>query len=172
MRTILLLFTTLLFATAQTSAAGEGDPDDRLAAKWRMLDTNGDGAVALAELHPLQAGAMRGHDADGDGQISLAEYAAYDLDPGNAAALPIPDDVTLLADLPYAATDDPRQRLDIFLPERPPGSEPVREREHARDESIGYTQVRFQQENCLWLDDWRDVVSIHGGSAPERISYQ
>lgn len=125
MRTILLLFTTLLFATAQTSAAGEGDPDDRLAAKWRMLDTNGDGAIALAELHPLQAGAMRGHDADGDGQISLAEYAAYDLDPGNAAALPIPDSVTFLADLPYAATDDPRQRLDIFLPQRPAGSEPL-----------------------------------------------
>ncbi len=125
MRYVFFLLTTLFGVNALTVAAGAEDSAARLAPKWQSLDADGDGVVALSELHPLQAGAMRAHDADGNGDISLEEYAAYDRDPGNAGAIPVPDNVELLADLPYAATGDPRQRLDIYLPARIPNGEPL-----------------------------------------------
>ena len=98
---------------------------DRLEPKWRALDRNADGRVSLEELHPLQRRVMAAHDKDADGEISLDEYAAYDLDPGNAAAIPIPDTVRLLQDLPYAGTGDPRQRLDIMLPANRDSDDPL-----------------------------------------------
>lgn len=125
MRYLSLLLTGLLAVNALNAATVEDGAAARLEPKWRALDSDGDGALSLSELHPLQAAAMQRQDADGDGRISLDEYVAYDLDPGNARATPIPDNVTLVADLPYAATDDPRQQLDLYLPKREPGSEPL-----------------------------------------------
>src|SRR5687768_11458057 len=102
------------------SAAHAQNPDEaRLKPQWQELDTNRDGKVGLDELHPIQAASMKRHDMDGDGAITLAEYVANDLDPGGAARLPLADNVKLVADVPYASTNDPRQRLDIYLPRKP-----------------------------------------------------
>ncbi|MCK9563196.1 MAG: alpha/beta hydrolase fold domain-containing protein [Bacteroidales bacterium] len=90
--------------------------EERLKPQWLALDNDGDGRVGLDEVHPMQAAAMRNSDFDGDGFISLAEYVAYDHDPGGAGQRPLADNVRWVADIPYAATDDPRQRLDIYLP--------------------------------------------------------
>ena len=112
--------TVMLLATLAAPAihAAVPDQDDalRLEPKWRSLDRDADGAVSLEELHPIQARAMAAHDADANGEISLAEYVSFDLDPGNAAATPTPENVTLVEDLAYAGTSDPRQQLDIILP--------------------------------------------------------
>jgi acetyl esterase/lipase len=112
--TVMLLAT--LAAPATQAAVADQDDALRLEPKWRALDRNADGAVSLDELHPIQARAMAAHDADANGEISLPEYVSFDLDPGNAAATPIPENVTLVQDLPYAGTSDPRQQLDIMLP--------------------------------------------------------
>jgi acetyl esterase/lipase len=110
--------------TAIWTTGTRGD-ETRLATKWQSLDADGDGAVSLAELHPIQARVMSAHDTDGDGNISLAEYVSYDRDPGNAANVTIPDGIELIEDLPYAATSDPRQRLDLFLPGEPTAGKPL-----------------------------------------------
>ncbi|HEX4148771.1 MAG TPA: alpha/beta hydrolase [Pirellulales bacterium] len=41
------------------------------------------------------------------------------------AAPRIPDSVRVELDLPYAATDNPRQRLDLFLPKNPKNDQPL-----------------------------------------------
>lgn len=125
MRYWFFLLLTLCGLSTPAFAAGADDAAARLAPKWRGLDADGDGVVKLSELHPIQAAAMAAHDANQDGEISLAEYVAFDLDPGNAGAIPIPDNVVLIPDLPYAATGDPRQQLDILLPAQPPGAGPL-----------------------------------------------
>ncbi len=107
------------------SAGVEGGDVARLTPLWQALDADKDGKVSLTELHPYQAMVMAAHDADGDGNISLTEYAGYDLDPGNAASMAIPESINLIEDLPYAATHDPRQQLDLFLPGEPEGGRPL-----------------------------------------------
>ena len=71
MRYFLILLVTMIGAHQPTLAADTEDAASRLAPKWRALDTDNDGVVALSELHPLQAAAMSAHDANGDGEISL-----------------------------------------------------------------------------------------------------
>src|SRR5210317_649769 len=91
--------------------AGAGDMsgnEERLMPQWQKLDKNGDGLVAISELHPMQASVMVRSDFDGDGTISLQEYVAYDLDPGGAGRQVLAENIRVIRDLPYAATDDPR----------------------------------------------------------------
>lgn len=103
---------------------GNGERE-RLDAQWRALDANGDGVVSLEELHPLQAAAMIYSDLDRDGMISFEEYKAYDRDPGGAGRVPLGGNVELMADIAYAGTDDPRQRLDVYLPKQPTVAGPL-----------------------------------------------
>jgi acetyl esterase/lipase len=92
---------------------------------WQALDANRDGAVAVDELHPLQARVMKNHDADDDAMISISEYVSFNLDPGAASRIPIPENVRVIEDLPYTATGDPRQQVDVYLPKQPLGSSPL-----------------------------------------------
>lgn len=108
-----LLLTPLLANAAPDSEV------ERLTPQWSALDANGDGRVGLDEVHPLQAAAMKNSDFDGDGFISLAEYISYTNDPSGVGQKPLAGNVTLLSDIPYAGSEDPRQHLDIYLPETP-----------------------------------------------------
>lgn len=117
----------VLLASLSSVAVALAQTDDaaRLKPKWQALDKNGDGKVTLDELHPIQAGSMKASDLDKDGAISLAEYVGYDLDPGGAGRIPLADNVRLIADLPYAGTKDPRQRVDVYLPKEPSVTGPL-----------------------------------------------
>ncbi|WP_317932303.1 alpha/beta hydrolase [Halioxenophilus sp. WMMB6] len=106
-----------LIVSAQASALTTNE--QRLQPQWQQLDGNGDGHVSLTELHPLQARAMQLSDNNHDGEISLSEYVEYNDDPGGAANIPLPENVTVQLDLPYAGSDDPRQRVDLYLPKKP-----------------------------------------------------
>lgn len=99
-------------------AYAQSSDETRLKPQWQALDANRDGKVTLEELHPMQAAPMKRSDFDGDGAISLAEYVTYDLDPGGSGRRPLGENVKLVADVPYAATNDPRQQLDIYLPKK------------------------------------------------------
>ncbi len=99
----------------------------RVRAAWERLDTNGDGRLAIDEAPEMMRGLLRGADEDRDGAASLAEYAAFLDDPSGARRFPLPENVELLADLPYAGSENPRQQLDLLLPRRRagPGALPV-----------------------------------------------
>lgn len=111
-------FSFALVAASSLVHAQNAD-EARLRPAWEALDKNKDGKVTLDEPHPFLAAVMKGSDLDGDGSISLAEYVDFDLDPGGAGRQPLSANVKLSADIAYAGTSDPRQRLDIYLPKRP-----------------------------------------------------
>jgi acetyl esterase/lipase len=103
-----------------TAAHAQSSADEaRLRPAWQALDKNHDGKVTLDELPPMLAFAMKLHDFDKDGAISLAEYVDFDLDPNAEGHQPLPANVKMTADLPYADTADPRQKLDVYLPKQP-----------------------------------------------------
>jgi acetyl esterase/lipase len=109
----------LLAALSAGTAVYAADPDEaRLKPRWEALDANHDGKVMLEELGPRGA-AMKRADVDGDGALSLSEYVGFDHDPGGAGRMPVPDNVRIITDLPYAATSDPRQMVDVFVPKKP-----------------------------------------------------
>ncbi|MBV1688757.1 alpha/beta hydrolase fold domain-containing protein [Novosphingobium sp. G106] len=94
-------------------------PDEvRLRPQWQALDANHDGKVTLDEVNPILAASLKKSDLDNDGAITLDEYVGFDLDPVGAGRVPLADNVRLLSDLPYANTNDPRQRVDVYLPKR------------------------------------------------------
>jgi acetyl esterase/lipase len=115
------LLTTVLITPVFASQTDEA----RLKPAWQSLDKDLDGKVGLVELHPIQTQSMTAHDANNDSIISLTEYAAFNLDPRGARNIPIPNNVNLVEDVPYASTDDPRQQLDIFLPKEPSVTGPL-----------------------------------------------
>jgi len=99
---------------------GASDGDfDRLERSWKELDTDGDGRVTLGELPADLPPAMTRADIDGDGAISLEEFVIQDLDRAGASRIPLSENVRVVSHLPYAATEDARQRLDIYLPKTP-----------------------------------------------------
>lgn len=107
----------LAFTGAPAHAETQPQSDaERLRPQWQALDSDGDGSVALAELAEGNLGFMRLSDLDSDGRLSLEEYISFDLDPGNGGAVPLPENVKLVPNLPYAGTRDPRQQVDVYIP--------------------------------------------------------
>lgn len=102
------------------SGATAQQPGSSRIERW---DRNGDGKLSREELpEPLRKNFDR-VDKDGDGFISKEEDAAIGTRPGGG---PGPrEGVKKLADLDYAGTGNPRQTLDLYLPEKPVGSEPL-----------------------------------------------
>lgn len=99
---------------------GASDGDfDRLEQSWKELDIDGDGRVALDELPADLSPALGRADIDEDGAISLEEFVIQDLDRAGASRIPLSENVRVVSHLPYAATEDARQRLDVYLPKTP-----------------------------------------------------
>lgn len=109
----------LLVATTAFSYAQRRSPFD----SW---DRNGDGKLIRSELPgPLQRNFER-VDSDGDGFISREEDSRFRSRNGKGSvAGRLPDNVKKLADLDYAGNGNPRQKLDLYLPEKPQGEGPL-----------------------------------------------
>ncbi len=112
-----------LVSFAVTAEAQQG-----LFARW---DKNGDGKLVREELPaPLRKNFDR-VDRDGDGFISREEDAAFrarNRNPGNRpaeAGAPTIEGIRTIADLDYAGNGNPRQKLDLFLPEEPVSEKPL-----------------------------------------------
>lgn len=115
---------------AQQTAPQPNRPDPEQA--FKRVDKNGDGKITKDEMPPERRQTFARQDANGDGGISLEELrAAFEAgarrNAGKSApstgkgkgALPLPDTVTAKRDLAYAGSDNPRQRLDLYLPRDP-----------------------------------------------------
>ncbi len=90
--------------------------------RFDRLDANRDGKLARGELpEPLQMYFDR-LDLNRDGLISREEEAKAprreEQNPGRPGMNRVPEGVKKLADLDYAGTGNPRQKLDLYLPEK------------------------------------------------------
>lgn len=110
------------------AAQAPGSPFDR----W---DANGDGKLVREEVpEPVRRNFER-VDANSDGFISREEDEAVrkNLPGGQRPKGPIanpqggrvPEGVKKIADLDYAGTGNPRQALDLYLPEKPASADPL-----------------------------------------------
>ena len=96
---------------------------------FKRLDKNHDGKITIDELPPERRENFKRIDTNGDGAISLEEHIAF-MTHRNAPAAqqkapPLPEGVAATLDLAYADNDNPRQKLDLFLPKKRNGDKPL-----------------------------------------------
>jgi acetyl esterase/lipase len=130
----------LLGAAAAQDPARQSDnrppSPDPIAApteRFRLWDRNQDGKLSRDELPEGARANFDRVDTNGDGFISPEEDRRVgQLPPGPGAQakgqglMPrIPDTVRVVLDIPYAATENPRQRLDLYLPKAPASQKPL-----------------------------------------------
>jgi len=115
-------------SAAPGAERGARSPSDSFS-RW---DRNGDGYLSPEEFpRRFAKGLFERIDADGDGRISRKEHEAFRAKMRRRPARrerfrrPLPANVELIADIPYAGTDNPRQRLDLFLPKERKTSKPL-----------------------------------------------
>ena len=129
-------FAVLALALSLASSHSQQNPNAGKAgapgpeALFKRLDKNADGFIATEELPPQRRDVVKRLDKDADGRISLAEHLA-----GMAGrpALPgpkplpnvVPEGIEAKRDIPYAGTENPRQKLDLYLPKKRNGDKPL-----------------------------------------------
>jgi acetyl esterase/lipase len=119
----------LAVATAAAAVAVAARQPESPFDRW---DQNGDGKLAREEVPEGPRGLFDRVDTDGDGFLSRAEdrafrarMAAVQKKADREAGGGIPPGVQVLRDLPYAGTDNPRQKLDLYLPRDRKGTDPL-----------------------------------------------
>jgi len=90
------------------------------ARQFQQIDQNHDGKISREELPEALRPNFDRADTNHDGGISPEEHLAVvggaRSVPGSKANPPDLSGIEVLRDLPYADTDNPRQRLDVYLP--------------------------------------------------------
>ncbi len=85
-------------------------------------DKNGDGQLTKEELPPNVRQNFEKADANNDGMISRKEDSAFRRRAVQRSNAPrqsrTPANIEVKSDLAYAGTDNPRQKLDLFFPEK------------------------------------------------------
>ncbi|MBR90411.1 MAG: carboxylesterase [Verrucomicrobiales bacterium] len=109
----------LVFLVCVSTALAQQKAPEALFNRW---DRNGDGKLVLAELPPNAKTNFRRVDINGDGAISLVEHKAF---LSRRPAQRSLEGIKVLRDLAYANTDNPRQKLDLVLPEKRAKKEPL-----------------------------------------------
>jgi len=91
--------------------------------RFRRWDANGDGKVSREEIPPWFRGQFDEIDANKDGAISPDEEQKFR--PAGGGQRRVPDSVRVERDLAYAASDNPKQKLDLYLPKTPTSDKPL-----------------------------------------------
>lgn len=101
--------TLSLSSQAQQAPAGA----DR---QFQQLDQNHDGKISKEEMPERLRPNFDRVDSNHDGGISKEEHLAVVGNRKNAGPAQLPEGIEALRDLAYADTDNPRQKLDLYLP--------------------------------------------------------
>lgn len=112
----------LLILLAITTAAAQ-QPD-----LFNIWDRNKDGKLSREELPEGARKNFERIDSDKDGSISKTEHEAVAARMGQrskAPARPLPENVDAKLNIAYAATENPRQMLDLYLPKRHATDKPL-----------------------------------------------
>ncbi len=119
-RLALLCIAWLLALPVTDTAAQQPSPFDR----W---DADGDGKLTRQEVPEGARRLFDRVDTNGDGTLSREEDTAFRnrQPPAAQAESRVSAAIRVEADIPYAGTDNPRQRLDLFLPKSPEGEGPL-----------------------------------------------
>lgn len=100
---------------------------DRL--PFDVWDRNGDGRLEPGELPAGVRSNFEKVDANGDGFISRQEDSSFRKGKANGASRTAPGrtypKIRIRADLAYASTENPRQKLDLFFPKEPANDKPL-----------------------------------------------
>lgn len=142
-RTLAVLI--ILFACSPLAA-------QELSERLQRFDRNQDGKVTKDEFPQDRLSIFNRLDKNEDGVVTAAEEQGYvskkqpKKDKGRTAA--VPDTVRVELDIPYAATENSRQRLDLYLPKNPKSEKPLPVVVyvhgggwHSGDKGGGYRQV-------------------------------
>ncbi|MDP6543828.1 MAG: alpha/beta hydrolase fold domain-containing protein [Phycisphaerae bacterium] len=120
--TITAILTACLVCSTLTEAVDKPAQPDARFKKW---DKNSDGKLSRDELPKgLQKNFDR-VDTDKNGFISVKEHRAVTSRRRRPARTPQSKNVTTIRDIPYADNDNPRQKLDLFLPKAPKSDKPL-----------------------------------------------
>lgn len=128
----LLAACAVLVATASLQQSFTQDRQTKSDPRFRQWDKNKDGKLVRDELPKNLQRNFDRVDANGDGFISPEEHSTVTnrgRQPRNQSdrqrSVRVPENVTLQADLPYAGTDNPKQKLDLLLPKEAKGKGPL-----------------------------------------------
>ncbi|OYV03349.1 MAG: carboxylesterase, partial [Verrucomicrobiales bacterium VVV1] len=90
---------------------------------FQQLDQNHDGKISKEEMPERLRPNFDRVDANHDGGISREEHLAVVGNRNSTGPAPLAEGIEVLRDLAYADTDNPRQKLDLYLPKaRKPGT--------------------------------------------------
>ena len=121
---LLLALACLVSPTANAQQAPRPSPEEI----FKRMDKNHDGKITIDELPPERRDNFRRIDTNGDGAISLEEHLAFltgRKGPPKGNAQGVSAAIDFKPDQSYADNDNPRQKLDLYLPAKRNGDKPL-----------------------------------------------
>ena len=112
------------FSLLVTCGLGVATQQRSTEALFKQWDTNKDGKLSPAELPQNARRNFTRVDTNMDGTISLEEHLRFLKRPRKTQPR-LTEEVTVLRDIPYAGTKNPRQMLDLILPTKRTGKRPL-----------------------------------------------
>ena len=119
-------------AVVVVAVVGSASPADQAEDFFKRNDKNKDGRLSRDEFPERIRRMFDRVDANRDGFLTLEEDRAFRKARGASRRPGVPggqrsfgDNVKIIRDIPYAGTKNPRQMLDLVLPQKPAGDKPL-----------------------------------------------
>ena len=121
-------FYLALFCFVSSAASAQQAPKISPEEIFKRMDKNHDGKITIDELPPERRDNFKRIDTNGDGGISLQEHLAFltgRKGPAKPNAQGVSAAIDFRPDQAYADNDNPRQKLDLYLPTKRSSDKPL-----------------------------------------------